>query len=310
MKISDAQPTQKTSLNIWAVTDNKPGHQNQVEGLIESLSNYREVQLSWMSNINVAKCLWILLTKKCGDCVGSSPDLIIGAGHHTHLSLLALRHSCGGRVVIMMSPSLPLRLFDMCFIPRHDKPKNNDNVVETLGALNRIKPSKLHLSDTGLILIGGPSRHFKWDSEKVIKQVKGLVERNHKVHWVLAGSRRTPPEFYEVIKLNLPDIKIILPEDVTMDWLPLRMQETEQIWVTGDSISMIYEALTSGAKTGVLRLAYEKQSRVTEEIDRLIAECRVQTDSSINDVAFGVKQHSVVNEADRCAKILLEKMDL
>ena len=300
----------KSSLTVWAVTDNKPGHQNQVEGLLEALSKYRKVNINWISAISLTKNLWMLLTKRCDECTVASPDLLLGAGHRTHLTLLALRHCCGGRVVIMMSPSLPLACFDLCFIPRHDNPPEKANVVETLGAINRMIPSQSHLSKTGLILLGGSSRHYDWNSEAVINQVLSVIEKNSGVEWIIAGSRRTPDECYKALRSNFPDSMIIHPEKVSTDWLPMKMQETEQIWVTADSISMVYEALTSGAVTGVLRMDYEKPSRVTNEIEHLIAESRVRTLSQINPIVPRMEISSTLYEADRCAKLLLEKMDL
>ncbi len=306
----DSFSQQKPSLTVWAVTDNKPGHQNQVEGLVEALSNYRKVNLNWMHAINFTTNIWMLLTKRCDDCSGNTPDLIVGAGHHTHLTLLALKRCCGGRVIIMMSPSLPLGFFDLCFIPRHDNPPQKANVVETLGAINRMIPSQSQLSETGLILIGGPSRHYDWNSEAVINQVLSVIEKNSSVQWIIAGSRRTPDKCYKALRSHFPDSMIVPPEEVSKDWLPLKMQETEQIWVTSDSISMIYEALTSGAVTGVLRLDYERSSRVSKEIDRLIAERRIHTLSQIKYIVSEKEVTSTLYEADRCAKLLLKKMDL
>jgi len=71
---------------------------------------------------------------------------------------------------------------------------------------------------------------------------------------------------------------------------------------------MIYEALTSGAKTGVLQLpgmAGAKKSRVAGEIQRLLAERRVMTLSS-----GSLDKHEALDEADRCARLILEKFDL
>ena len=299
----------KSTLTVWAVTDNKPGHQNQVEGLIEALSNYRKVDIQWIPAISFVKNIWMLLTKRFTNFSEKSPDLILGAGHRTHLSLIALRRCCGGRIILMMSPTLPFACFDLCFIPRHDNPPERTNIVETLGAINRMKPSQIRLSNTGLILLGGPSRHYRWKSETVIRQVQSVIEKNLDVKWEIAGSRRTPEECYKVLRLHYPENMIILPEQVPRDWLPIKMQKTEQIWITADSISMVYESLTSGALTGVLQLEYEKSSRVTKEIERLIAENRVQTLEPKSIVPDKVI-NTPVYEADRCAKILLQKMEL
>jgi len=302
-------PTSRTNkiLNIWAVSDGKPGHQNQIEGLIQGLSKYREIELIRMPMIPLPNFLGMLLLKACGKSSKRKPDLIVGAGHHTHLSLLAYRRCFGGRVVVMMSPSLPNGFFDLCFIPRHDKPVNRKNVIETFGTINRvISDDSLRVANDGLILLGGPSKHFKWDSAKMNAQIQELLEQNPDTKWTIAGSRRTPHAIYKEIKNQFPQIKMVVPDEVSSEWLPARILKAGQIWVTTDSISMIYEALTSGAKTGILKLAHDKSTRITEEIDRLQSEGRVCTmDSARND-----KSLHPIYEADRCSKLLLKKFDL
>jgi len=317
-----SSPNQINPLCIWAVTDNKPGHQNQTKGLIEALSHYREVDVIWKPGVSVTKNIWMLLVNRFKNSNANPeqqlPDLLIGAGHQTHMTLLALKRMVGGRVVIMMSPSLPLKLFDLCFIPRHDKPRKKDNVIETLGPINRLIPASSSFSKRepaqnsrkGLILIGGPSRHYIWDSLFVARHIGSVLAQDADIQWVVAGSRRTPAECYEALKRDFPEIEIVYPDDVSADWLPGKIAESGKIWVTEDSISMVYESLTSGAQTGVIRLTYEKPTRVTKEIDCLIAEGRVHTSTTNMLSQAGNKNPEILYEADRCAKLLLEKFEL
>jgi mitochondrial fission protein ELM1 len=298
-------------LKIWALTDNKPGHQNQTAGLIQALSHYRTVETRWIPALPLSKSLRLLLTGHCSEFCPEQEqqaDLIIGAGHKTHGGLLALRRCCGGRAIVLMRPSLPLRFFDVCLIPRHDRPPEKDNVIETLGAINRIVPSTFRKTRQGLVLLGGTSNHFAWDSQAVLLQLKALFRNQADYQWIIASSRRTPGEIHAAIREQFPDTELVLPESVSGDWLPQHIQESEQVWVTEDSISMIYEALTSGAKTGVLQLPGmegAKKSRVAGEIQRLLAERRVMTLSSVS-----LDEHETLDEADRCARLILEKFDL
>ncbi len=303
-------------LHIWALTDDKPGHQNQTAGLIQALSNYRDVQTNWLPTLSFTKSLKLLLTGQCVDYCRQNmdiapPDLIVGTGHKTHWGLLALKHCCGGRNIVLMTPSLPLAMFDLCLLPRHDKPPKRNNVIETVGAINRIIPSNNRQTGQGLILLGGQSRHFNWTTAKVIDQINRLIDKTVKQQWTIATSRRTPSECYHAIKQRFPNAELVLPQSVSKDWLPQKMQEAEQIWVSEDSISMIYEALTSGARTGIIRLDKlpgNKATRVTQEIERLLLEHRVVTFSSTSPGRIG--SHHALNEADRCASLILEKFKL
>jgi len=297
-------------LQVWIVSDEKPGHHNQSMGLIQALSSMRELELSQMPIVSKSKTFQMLSFKYCSKKQKENPDLIIGAGHKTHFSLLAYRQCFGGKAIVMMRPSLPFRLFDLCFIPRHDKPSNSAHMIETIGAVNLVIPSKSHLSKNGLILLGGPSKHFNWNVAEVALQLEKLILRNAEMQWTIASSRRTPADSVDIISSYFPKIEFIEPDKVSNNWLPTKMQESGNIWVTEDSVSMIYEALTSGATTGVIRLNTDKTTRVTEEVNRLVFEGRVETLLGDNLKNENKESASSLYEADRCAKLLLEKFDL
>jgi mitochondrial fission protein ELM1 len=44
------------------------------------------------------------------------------------------------------------------------------------------------------------------------------------------------------------------------DWLPTQLARADQAWVTADSVSMVYEALTAGAAVGVLDVPRPRQA--------------------------------------------------
>lgn len=294
-------------LNVWVLTDDKPGHSNQTEGLIKALSNYRQIKVTSPSLVTFMKAIRMLFFKLCDkEDARETPDLICGTGHQTHLSLLSYRRCFGGKTVVMMSPSIPFSLFDLCFIPRHDSPNKRDNVIETQGAINRVVPDiSSQVANTGLILLGGPSKHYNWDSHKVVIYIQKILIVEPNIQWVIAGSRRTPLATYKEIKEQFQELELVLPDEVSPDWLPHKILETETVWVTSDSISMIYEALTSKAKTGIIELDYKKPTCITKEVDRLLSEGTVVSIKSDKQAA-----PSTIYEADRCAKILLEKFDL
>jgi len=295
---------------IWSLSDGKSGHINQTEGLIQALSQYREIELVNMPILSRYKALLMITLKRFAKLNLKLPDLIIGTGHRTHLSLLAYKRISESRVVIMMSPSLPTYLFDLCLIPRHDKPKVADNIIETMGAINRIIPSTLESPDNGLILLGGPSKHYSWDTSHVLKQVETLIVNSDEIQWTIASSRRTPENIKNEINERFPAVTFVLAKETSTEWLPKKMQESGQIWVTEDSVSMVYEALTAGAKTGILRLSVKNQTRVTKEIDRLVSGGYLSMTPPYTDEGTSQKEFEGLYESDRCSKLLLEKFDL
>ncbi len=55
-------------------------------------------------------------------------------------------------------------------------------------------------------------------------------------------------------------------------WVKEKMTDVSQIWVTPDSVSMVYEAITSGVPTGVFNMRPKKKGRIVKGILKLIEE--------------------------------------
>ena len=68
-------------------------------------------------------------------------------------------------------------------------------------------------------------------------------------------------------------VKAVVPVAETgPGWLSERLASVAQVWVTEDSVSMVYEALTANAATGVLGVPAKRASRVTRGIAALARE--------------------------------------
>lgn len=247
-----------------------------------------------------------------------APDWLIGAGHSTHLPMAVARRFYGGLSVVIMKPSLPVRWFNWAIIPEHDHPGSVSNVIPVRGALNRIRPVKNKPGHHGLILIGGPSKHTDWDSASLVDQLLVILNGSLEVQWELTTSRRTPPEFLndfarkleEVFPSDKPSIQIYPVEETDRDWVVQRMRSASQIWVTEESISMIYESLTSGAGVGLLNLPRRSEIKLSPALHGI---ARLASKGEL--VYFNEWQHhpgllsppkSPFHEAERCARLLLK----
>ena len=265
------RPNRKSSvLNIWRFLDGRPGHENQVLGLTEAIARINAVDVV---DVRVDENLRGLRSLLPGNLSFAdslpSPDLLIGAGHSTHLPLLACKNKFGGQTVVIMKPSLPVWMFDLCLIPAHDNllfPTRN--VLRTEGALNRIRPSVQQNPEQGLILIGGPSKHFRWSDSAVSYQLQSVIRQSH-LKWTIATSERTPETFIRHWQTNSPHIPVVMSQTCGPDWLPEQLSQSGVVWVTCDSMSMIYEALTAGSRVGLLELAASSPGRISANIRRL-----------------------------------------
>ncbi len=259
--------TKTTPLVVWRLLDGKPGHENQTRGLVAGLRTHLEVELfnfQVRSRWQGFRDLLLRTFKGAPGGFQRQPDLIIGAGHATHLSLLAARRRYGGHAVVLMAPSLPLWVFALCLIPEHDGAMPSEQVIPTLGVLNTLRPSDHLQADKGLFLIGGPYKHFGWNDETMLEQIRAIIETDHHITWTLTTSRRTPESFLPSLRNErLPNLKIVPVEDTGSQWVPNHLAESGRVWVSGDSVSMVYEALTAGGEVGILSVPKEQsESRV------------------------------------------------
>ena len=292
---------------IWQFLDGRPGHENQVRGLTEAIGRNQDVDVH---NVFVGGHLSGLKSLLPGrldfGCALPSPDILIGAGHSTHLPMLASKRRFGGQTIVIMKPSLPLSLFDLCLIPAHDRlifPARN--VIRTEGALNRVQPSTSQDENRGMILIGGPSRHFYWSDSSIVKQIQAIVGNNSK-SWTVATSERTPASFLRLWKKALPKIPIVTSRNCSGDWLPEQLAQSSVVWVTCDSMSMIYEALTAGSRVGLLELTPFSDGRIPANISTLAR------NSLATPWSRWIKGHPLpccrreFSESDRCSLVVLD----
>ncbi len=306
--MSDAAATQPP-LIVWIVSDDKPGHVNQSLGLAEALARAIPTEIVTLPALPAWRAWLTLLLKRDPGKPLPKPDLIVGAGHATHLTLLAARRAHGGHTVVLMKPSLPCRWFDLCILPQHDGVAADAHTLVTEGALNRIRPAALSPSTGddarhGLFLVGGASKHFAWDNDAVQVQIKSILARTPDTHWTLTTSRRTPADFLLELPA-FPNLTVIPHTLATPDWLPEQLTQSSTVWVTPDSASMVFEALTAGAEVGVFDLPVNPTSRVghaiahladTQRITRFVSWCaHDKLHPNLHPLA----------EADRCADWIL-----
>ncbi len=292
---------------IWLLCDGKPGHENQSLGLAEAIERrvpceIHRIDLSGESGVVGRHFLALRASRDL-----PRPDLILGAGHSTHASLWWLARKTGANSVVLMRPSLPLGCFDLCIAPAHDFPEGFERpgLVLTCGALNRVKAVVGEKSGK-LILIGGPSKTHGWDGDALLEILALATDRGG---WELTDSRRTPGGFLDQVRARLPGVTVFSHEETSPDWVPGKLAQAKEVWVTEDSVSMIYEALTSGARVGLLPLPRLKSgARVLNGIDRLLAEKFLTPFVEWRECQRISSPPEILREADRCAEIVLARL--
>ena len=67
-------------------------------------------------------------------------------------------------------------------------------------------------------------------------------------------------------------LKIFPVEKTPQGWIFEEMQKAEAVWVTEDSVSMIFEALTAGCQVGIIEIDRLKSDRITQLLDQLLTQ--------------------------------------
>ncbi|EXE79521.1 hypothetical protein J671_0038 [Acinetobacter sp. 1130196] len=287
-------------MHIVYVSDGKAGHRSQALGLFQAMqrqqanATFEEVSINDLPIISLIKALF----SSKNSLLQQAPDFIFGVGSHTHFRVWLLgKIFKKAKTVILMKPNLPIAWFDYAVIPEHDGILSNERVIVTRGALNPIRNENRHQAGRILIALGGSSKRHQWNHEKVLLSVQKIVECNSNSEIILTTSRRTPVSFIDILKQQsfAKCLQICPVEQTPQGWIFEEMQKAEAVWVTEDSVSMIYEALTAGCRVGVIAMDRLKQDRITNSVDILLEKKLIANVFDINLLPEG----QVLQEADR-----------
>jgi mitochondrial fission protein ELM1 len=271
---------------IWVLTDERIGSNNQSIALAEQLSqhyitkNIKYNNLIKLPNfIRRGSLLGINLKKSDDLNTNEYPDVLICAGRRLSSVGLNIKNKSQGKtfVINIMNPNLPYNKFDLILLPKHDDTKpvikaRNKNIIETNGSLNKVKLDRIDNEKAKWqielekmpeprigFIIGGDTKSTKFPAENFGKTTKQLSDLTKKLggSLLITTSRRTSYECLQELKKNL-DCKYYL-----YDWNDENTKSPEHrnplgnpyfaymgisdyLVVTGDSMSMVSEACSTG----------------------------------------------------------------
>jgi len=308
-------------LSIIAFFDGRLGHEKQTRGVLKALADRTPVSIAYRS---LPAASFLHAIHQWGSYIRGSlqnhrkqsiekVDLIIGSGAYTHIPMILLKKSTGARVVTCMSPDRFLtHHIDLCFVPSHDRIKVADNIMITTGPPNLTPFTATHDPGKGLFLIGGiDKRSHQWDSEKLIGQMKTILRKDLSIRWILSTSPRTPKNMipmFDALIAEYPYLSVVYAEKTPPGWIETAYQQNSMVWVTADSISMIFESLTAGCRVGILPVQWKKKNSKFRRIERELVDKKWVYDyekwlSGIQTEVEPVR----LDEAGRCAEEILKR---
>ncbi len=309
-------------LRVTVVTDGRPGHEKQSLGLVRGLKNRLAVQMAMVSvadfglprqiGVQFARFLppWACWLDFLDN---GATDLVICTGSRTHALALTIKKRLGIPAVTCMTPDFLYRcFFDICFVPEHDGPVSGSNIFVTVGAPNTLFDKKKHDSAKGLILLGGKdSKTHIWDQERLVSQILQIIEKETDIFWSLSSSPRTPAATCELLTKmvkSYANVAFFDYRSTEKGWIERQYHLCRNVWVTADSVSMVYEALSAGCQVNILPVDWLAGGAKLEKNERLLLEKNLVRPFALWQSGKNISDNlQTINEAQRCADYIIEK---
>jgi mitochondrial fission protein ELM1 len=142
-------------------------------------------------------------------------------------------------------------------------------------------------------------------------QVRSIIENQPAIKWTISSSPRTPADTVQLLEgfaSQNTNVTFFRSEDTPDGWIERAYAENYTVWVTADSVSMVYEALTAGCRVGILPVDWKKKSDKFQISISYLLEKKMVTNyqtwlAGKNEIKIGVP----LNEASRSAKEILTR---
>ncbi|MBB6249743.1 mitochondrial fission ELM1 family protein [Nitrospirillum iridis] len=271
-----APPTRPaTPPSCWVLTDGKAGMENQCLGLAEAvgatpLAKRIHLKSPWRQlSPYLPLSLDHGLTPDSDALSPPWPDLLITSGRHAVGAALAIRRRSGGRTfcVHIQNPGVPFSRFDLVVMPAHDR-KAGPNVMESLGALHRVTPQRLaaeaarfapgleHLPRPRVaVLVGGSNGVYQLTpalTGQLADRLAALARQG--IGLMVTPSRRTGAENEAVLRQRLAGLPAMVWDGAGANPYFGYLGLADAVLCTGDSVSMVSEAASTGKPVYVIGL--------------------------------------------------------
>jgi hypothetical protein len=193
------------------------------------------------------------------------PDIVIASGRATVPYIRALKRA-GGRgvfAVFLQDPRYSRGVFDLIWTPQHDR-LEGANVLSTLTSPHPFSAKRLAAiraapdpriaalpAPRAALLLGGPSGAHGFvadDLERMTIAAAAIAAEGFSV--MATPSRRTPPALTEAVRKGLEHVeprRVFVWDGAGDNPYAALLANADAILVTGDSVNMIGEAVSTGA---------------------------------------------------------------
>lgn len=284
-------PQPATPPICWVLSDGKAGMENQCLGLAEAVGATPVVKRIHLKTPWRQLSPYLPLSLDHGLTPDSDalappwPDLLITSGRQAVGAALAIRRRSGGRTfcVHIQNPGVPFGWLDLVVMPAHDR-KVGPNVMESLGALHRVTAARLaaeaaafapeldHLPRPRVaVLVGGSNGVYQLTPAVTAQLADRLATLARQgIGLMVTPSRRTGPENEAVLRQHLQGLPAVVWDGAGANPYFGYLGLADAVLCTGDSVSMVSEAASTGKPVYVIAL--EGKSAKFDRFHQLMVE--------------------------------------
>ena len=268
--VLDAQPVAIMS-KVLILSDGRMGHLNQSLAFVKYLDLSYEVVPVKFKHTSYKALSYLL--DKAGIYTETlfevdlkkTYDMVVGTGSATSYATKVIAKKMHAKSVSMMLPRGYRYNFDIIFAQSHDHPPKKTNIIEIPANFSTVEPQGLYEAKKKSIgiVIGGDNKIFTLSKEKLKAQLDTIVKTYPDHEVAVTTSPRTSQEIEALVDSYAFDYEVLFSKN-PINPIPDFLDQCETVFITGDSTSMISEAVSYGmSNVVVLPLMSQKENKFT-----------------------------------------------
>jgi mitochondrial fission protein ELM1 len=260
---------------IWVLLGPRTGDNNQALALAEALGVPFETRTLAYNPLQ-ALSVWLGPTAVTLDSASRRrlappwPDLVIAIGRRSVPVARWIRRRNGGhtKLVRIGHPRIDPALFDLVVTTRQYPVPLVDNVLLLPLAMSRFSsppgPTEQEAewlsgraAPRRLLAIGGATKYWSLSAQRVAAAATSLQQRGGSL--IVVTSRRTDPQVTEAVRSVLgPSNRLV---DGSFPRFSVLLDHADELFVTGDSVSMLSESILTGKPVGLVPIEQDDRGR-------------------------------------------------
>ena len=254
---------------VWLIVGTRAGDNNQLIALAHALGwpfEAKKIDYNNLRRIRLLRSGLTIVDRKSRHMIEPPwPDLVLCVGYGSVSVARYIRQRSGGRtkLVHVGNPRDKLKDFDLQ-ITTPQYARRAPNLLELPFPIGNpakeVQPEARELQwlehfrrPRRLIAVGGPARHWRLDHEALIQALETLRTKEGG-SLIVATSPRTTRATRSMLAERVEG-----PHETVVDHFPrfaVLLAQSDEIYVTADSVSMLSEAVLSGKPVGMIPIKH------------------------------------------------------